>query len=55
MHHQSTEHHIERLIGEGKLLDCPELELTGHVAPCRFGARTGGRSALEAAHDKGKE
>src|SRR6266568_347958 len=41
MHHQGSEHHIERLIGEGELLDHPDLELDGHVAPSRFRAGTG--------------
>ena len=41
MHHQGREHHIERLIGEGELLDHPDLELDGHVAPGRFRAGTG--------------
>src|SRR5260370_33652034 len=41
MHHQGREHHIERLIREGELLDHPDLELDGHVAPSRFRAGTG--------------
>src|SRR5712692_7690611 len=41
MHHQGREHHIERLIGEGELLDHPNLEIDGQVAPSRFRAGTG--------------
>src|SRR5260370_2672961 len=41
MHHQGREHHIERLIGEGKMLDYPDLEIDGQVAPSSFRARTG--------------
>src|SRR5207244_6244428 len=41
MYHQGREHHIERLIGERELLDHPDLELDGHVAPSRFRAGTG--------------
>src|SRR5260370_4132843 len=41
MHHQGREHHIERLIGEGELLDHPDLELDGSVSPSRFRAGTG--------------
>src|SRR5712692_5029076 len=40
MHHQGREHHVERLIGERDLLDHPDLELDGHVAPGRFRAGT---------------
>src|SRR5258708_36424079 len=36
VHHQGREHHIERLIGEGELLDHPDLEIDGHVAPSSF-------------------
>src|SRR6266571_8692379 len=41
MHHQGREHHIERLIGEGELLDHPDLELDGQVAPSSFRVSTG--------------
>src|SRR6266581_4007154 len=41
MHHQGREHHIERLIREGELLDHPNLEIDGHVAPGRFPAGPG--------------
>jgi len=41
MHHKRTEHHIERLIGKGDLLDHPDLELAGYTAPRRLGAGTG--------------
>ena len=41
MHHQGREHHIERLIGEGELLDYPNLEIDGHFAPSSFRAGTG--------------
>src|SRR3989440_4052373 len=41
MHHQGREHHIKRLIREGEMLDHPDLELDGHVAPSRFRAGTG--------------
>src|SRR5258708_10741265 len=41
MHHQGREHHIDRLIGEGDLLDHPDLELDGHVAPSCFRAGMG--------------
>src|SRR5206468_6711439 len=41
MHHQGREHHIERLIGEGELLDHPGLELDGQIAPSSFRAGTG--------------
>src|SRR5258708_12268280 len=40
MHHQGRQHHIERLIGERELLDHPDLELDGQVAPSRFRAGT---------------
>src|SRR5256884_9331510 len=36
VHHQGREHHIGGLIGEGELLDHPDLELDGQVAPSRF-------------------
>ena len=41
MHHQGREHHIERLVGKGELLDYPDLELDGQMAPRRFRAGTG--------------
>jgi hypothetical protein len=41
MHHQGREHHIERLIGKGDMLNHPDLELDGHVAPSRFRMGTG--------------
>src|SRR5829696_763364 len=41
MRHQGTEHHIERLIGEGEMLDHPDLEIDGQVAPSSFRAGTG--------------
>src|SRR5713101_4998902 len=41
MHHQGREHHVERLIGERKLLDHPDLELDRYVAPSRFRTGTG--------------
>jgi hypothetical protein len=41
MHHQGREHHIERLIGKGELLDHPDLERDRHVALRRFRAGTG--------------
>src|SRR5215469_16880862 len=58
MHHQRREHRIERLIGEGKLLDHPHLELDGSPLPSRFFAGTGdllcprvhARDAARAAH-----
>src|SRR6266545_6085675 len=41
MHHQGREHHIERLIGKGELLDHPDLELDRHLVPSSFRASTG--------------
>src|SRR6266568_5636155 len=41
MHHQGREHHIERLIGEGELLDHPDLKIDRQVAPSRFRVGTG--------------
>ncbi|MEO6891121.1 MAG: hypothetical protein ABI456_16785, partial [Ktedonobacteraceae bacterium] len=41
MHHQSREHHIECLIGEGELLNHPGLELNRQMAPSRFRTGTG--------------
>src|SRR5215208_308590 len=41
MRHQSTEHHIERLIGEVEVLDHPDPEIDGQVAPSSFRAGTG--------------
>src|SRR5260221_11784732 len=41
MHHQGREHHIERLIGEGELLDHPDLKIDRQVAPNRFRVGTG--------------
>src|SRR5258706_13318334 len=41
MHHQGTEHHIERLVGKGKLLDHPDLEVHGEAGSLGFGAGTG--------------
>src|SRR5262249_10852048 len=41
MHHNRTEHHIECLIREGKLLDHPDLESDRHLAPRSFRAGTG--------------
>jgi hypothetical protein len=44
MHHQSREHHIKRLVGEGKLLDHPDLKIDGEVASSR--SRTGASNLL---------
>jgi hypothetical protein len=41
MDHQGGEDHIKRVIGEGKLLDHPALELDGSVSPGRFCAGAG--------------
>lgn len=41
MHHQGAEHHVERLVSEGELLDHPELKLDGYVAPSSLRAGTG--------------
>ena len=41
MRHQGTEHHIERLIGEGEMLDHPDPEIDGQVAPSSFRTGTG--------------
>ncbi len=41
MHHQGREHYIERLIGEGEMLDHPDLEIDGQVAPSRLIAGAG--------------
>src|SRR5262249_30888813 len=40
MHHQGREHHIERPIGKGELLNHPDLEIDRQVAPCSFRACT---------------
>src|SRR6266487_2738742 len=40
VHHQGREHRIERLIGEGKLLNHPDLELDRKTAPGCFRAGT---------------
>src|SRR5262249_39834700 len=40
MHHQGREHHIKRLIGEGEMLDQPDLEIDGQVVPSSFRAGT---------------
>jgi hypothetical protein len=40
MHHQGGEHHIEGLIGIGKVLNYPDLELDGEPAPGSFRTST---------------
>src|SRR5215211_7644700 len=44
MHHQGREYDIKRLVGEGKMLDYPDLEIDWHVAPNSF--RTGAGDLL---------
>src|SRR6266511_2281628 len=41
MHHQGREHHIERLIGKGELLDHSHPKLDRRLAPSRFRAGAG--------------
>src|SRR6266849_8174261 len=41
VHHQGTQHNIERLVGERELLDHPELEVDLQAASSRFAAGTG--------------
>src|SRR5258708_29361352 len=41
VHHQGTQHDIKRLVGEGKLLDHPDLEVDGEAGSLGFGAGTG--------------
>jgi hypothetical protein len=36
VHHQHREYHIERLLGEGELLDHSDLEINGHIASSCF-------------------
>src|SRR5712692_5799357 len=41
VHHQGTQHDIERLVGERELLDYTELEVDLQAASSRFAAGTG--------------
>src|SRR5258708_24402923 len=41
VHHNGTKDDIERLVGEGQMLDHPDLELNGQVAPSRLIAGAG--------------
>lgn len=36
VHHRGRQHHIERLIGKGELLDHPDVELDRQAVPHRF-------------------
>lgn len=39
--HQGTQHDIERLVGEGELLDHPDLEVDGEAGSLSFGVSPG--------------
>src|SRR5215211_5755843 len=40
MHHQGREYDIKRLVGDGKMLDYPDLEIDWQVTPSSFRAGT---------------
>ena len=40
VHHQGREHHIKRVVGEGEVLDDPDLEVDGQADSLGFGTGT---------------